>query len=259
MLCGLVKALNEIPKLPKYILVVPDEDITKALHHHSGILIIMGAVLHAIIKNMDIYIQRRRTNLLDRKPGATIEETFPKLIWVRMLKRPAHLVSLSFTLRSRFNAILEDQLGNGNVKNHLIMSIEVPPGDFDLAGHLTQAGEKGFWSEVSRALQEPRKNLQKAEKTRNATITKLVITHKLPTPPPSLERSRSCSAKRTSPRSQTPSQHRHRRHDHDDTNSSHGYRVLQRSPRRRSKHRSRSRTRHDNPSYQHHHALKHYY
>ena len=77
-----VEPLNTRAKLAKYIVIVPDVDIVSKFSEENGQSIMMGAVLHKIIKQMDTCIQCRRTDLLDKKPGTLIDDEYPKLIWV---------------------------------------------------------------------------------------------------------------------------------------------------------------------------------
>ena len=86
MVNAFVDVLNARPKLPKYVLVIPDKDIVTKTKMEMGHSIFLGAALHSIIKQMDAFVCRRRTDLTDKKPGAAISDDFPKFIWVRMLK-----------------------------------------------------------------------------------------------------------------------------------------------------------------------------
>ena len=83
----LVEAFNEYERLPKYIIVVPDVELVKKISDKTGASIIIGAVLHHIIKRIDLLIERRFNDLMAKKPGAICDnEPTPKIVWVRMLK-----------------------------------------------------------------------------------------------------------------------------------------------------------------------------
>ena len=63
---ALVDALNNNPKLPKFILITPDRDILASLYRETGMSIMLGAAIHALIKQMNMYVNRRRTDLEDK-------------------------------------------------------------------------------------------------------------------------------------------------------------------------------------------------
>ena len=90
----LIEALNERPKLPKYILLVPDRDIineTKA--YGFGASYVLGSAVYFLIRQMEMLLSRRKVDLQDKKPGAIASQD-TKFIWVRMLKRPKQLNTL---------------------------------------------------------------------------------------------------------------------------------------------------------------------
>ena len=160
---------------------------------------------------MDILIERRKSDLLDKKPGAWIEDTYPKIVWVRMVKQPK-LSNHLFTLRGKFNAILEERLTDGNAENHYIMSIEVDHNEFDLVGNLTQSGSTQFWHEVNRAMQKfDADNITLQLRKNGKSLAKFNSPKKpmkLPTPPPINEYVR---AKSPTKRNKSRSRSRNRR------------------------------------------------
>ena len=151
----LLEALNERPKLPKYILLVPDHDIineTKA--YGFGASYILGSAIHFLIRQMEMLISHRKIDMRDKKPGAYAEDT-PTIIWTCMLKRPKMLNTLgsnqALSLWGRFNSVLEECLAAGP-DNLRLISITVQDMDFDLSGYLTSAGKNTFWREIDRGI-----------------------------------------------------------------------------------------------------------
>ena len=144
--------------LPKLLLIVPDQDfINNLIDEGMGAALVIGSSLHYVIKQIDMLIARRRQDLLDKKPGAVFPEGFPKIVWVRMLKRPkldAPAAIRTFALRGKFNSILEERLQDGNTDNHFIISIDVPLHTFDLSGGLTITGKTHFWQEIMAGLEK---------------------------------------------------------------------------------------------------------
>ena len=53
----LIDLLNERPRLPKFIIVIPDKDLLAALKGMTMALV-LGSSIHYIIKQMDLLIQR---------------------------------------------------------------------------------------------------------------------------------------------------------------------------------------------------------
>ena len=86
----LIELMNEKPHLPKILFIVPDKDILSILHS-IGVsdALTIGTVIHYLVKQIDMIIERRCMDLLDKKPGSVCKDDQPKIVWVRMLKRPA--------------------------------------------------------------------------------------------------------------------------------------------------------------------------
>ena len=71
---ALVDALNNHAHLPKFILIIPYRDILAGVYRESGMSIMTGAAIHALIKQMNMYIDRRRTDL-DTNLDTNVEKT----------------------------------------------------------------------------------------------------------------------------------------------------------------------------------------
>ena len=65
---------------------------------------------------------------------------------------------LPFTLRSKFNAILEERLMDGNWLQHHIISVEVDLAEFDHHGFLSSSGKEEFWLEINKGMKKFDKN-----------------------------------------------------------------------------------------------------
>ena len=89
---GFIEALNEYSLLPKFIIVVPDCDLTRGLRNETGISVITGVILHYVIKQMDLFIDRHKVDLLTKHPNGVIDDEYLKLIWVHMLRRLKDLI-----------------------------------------------------------------------------------------------------------------------------------------------------------------------
>ena len=149
-----IDALNDNNHLPRIILIIPDQDLLKG---NMKPAFVMGSSLHYIIKQLDLFIERRHQDLLHKRIRALMEN-YPKTIWVRMLKRPnpeeLKSLDLAFGLRGKFNSILEECLLDGRSDEHHIMSIIVQPDHFNNAENLTDTGKQEFWKEVNKAIKK---------------------------------------------------------------------------------------------------------
>ena len=194
--------------------MVSDKDFLTILHKVSCSSMVIGACLHYLIMQIDLMIERRKQDLLVKKPGALMSDEFPKIVWVRMLKCPKLNLTNNkaiYQLRSKFNAILEERLRDGKADNHYIMSIHVSLNDFDLTGHLTSSGKATFWKEVNQGLMKfnhgkitlrPR-HFQVSSKP-NVSLPDVASVegtsgHKLPSPPPNTPKEQAISSKSQSP------------------------------------------------------------
>ena len=75
LLNPLIHAMNEETLLPKYIVMVPDKDIVQYLHYRKCTsALVMGSVLNYIITEIDQLIEDRKKDLLNKKPGAVVED-----------------------------------------------------------------------------------------------------------------------------------------------------------------------------------------
>ena len=199
----LVETLNdkEHHRLPKYILVVPDKDLIQSMQAYNfAAAKVMGAALHYIVKQFDLLIEHRKHDLTEKKRGAVIEG-HPKIIWVRMLKRPQPVGGSTlnpFMLRGKFNSILEEQIQDGN-GNHRIMSIDMQLSEYDNLGTLTAFEKSEFWKEIDRAMKKfdlyeikllPRKFQKSENQMTELKVQSEQQRHKLPTPLPRHHRSR---------------------------------------------------------------------
>ena len=86
ILNALIKLLNDNDRLPKYLLVIPDKDLlVKLKTSNFASVLVMGSSIHFLIKQLDLMVDRRKNDLIHKKPGAWAEE-HPTVIWIHMLK-----------------------------------------------------------------------------------------------------------------------------------------------------------------------------
>ena len=106
-------------------------------------------------KQIDLLVQRRKSELTDIKPGA-LYSTDPKVIFVTMIRRPLQFpvgsqMSKTISLRAKFNNALNDIAYE---REYSILSIDAcdTENHFDLMGNLNHYGEVTFWKQMNHLL-----------------------------------------------------------------------------------------------------------
>ena len=154
ILNALCKAFNEVIRLPRYIIVTPDWDILKLIKYVGfGISGIIGHCLHWLLLEFDRIIECRKDAIRRRRPSA-VSPFKPKVIWVKMLDRPLSQPDRIFTVRSKFNSILEDVVKSK--RNHYVITFDRLANDdrnFLSNNMLSARGEKLFWLNLDRKIE----------------------------------------------------------------------------------------------------------
>ena len=185
---SLVKALNESPKIPRFIVVVPDWDILKYINHFTyGVEKLSRRNLRWMINNMIRAVDDRKEKLHKILPGSIVHSE-PRFIWVKMLQRMKSYEKI-LTVRGKYNSTLE--LALANERFHYIIDpnpILRDPDYFDRDNNLNSEGCLLFWKEIDECIKlyddhklalRPRKDLEKDPKTDSA----VQLRFKLPPPP----------------------------------------------------------------------------
>ena len=156
MINALIEGLNKGRQLPRFLVIIIDKDIIKdvGIYDYGAAKEIMDN-MSWLAKQIDVLIQRRKTELTDAKPGA-LYSTDPKVIFVTMLLRPLQFpkgsqMSNVISLRSKFNTALNDI---AYASDYSIMSIDACNNEnhFHLMGNLSQFGEFTFWKQLNHLL-----------------------------------------------------------------------------------------------------------
>ena len=83
ILNSLPEALNTCPRLPKYIVIIPDHDLIRDIDYFGyGASDVFSASIIWLATEFDKKIKRCTQQLFKKKPGT------PKIIWVKVLKHP---------------------------------------------------------------------------------------------------------------------------------------------------------------------------
>ena len=142
------EALNRFHLLPRFMVIIPDQDIIKAINYYDyGISKIIQRCLEWVLCEFDCIIEARKEDLLKKRPGAVCALE-PKIIWVKMIDCPG--ASRVMSLREKFNAILEESLFK--YKQTYIAEIKLDRMHFDHNNNLFPTGQVRFWRELDSIL-----------------------------------------------------------------------------------------------------------
>ena len=105
----LIKALNDMSKLPRFIVVVPETDILQFVNFsQQGTRYVCREAISWIVAQMARAIDAKKDQLLRKKAGAVIANE-PKIVWVKAVKN-MNLDTQSIKQINKFNSMLEDVL-----------------------------------------------------------------------------------------------------------------------------------------------------
>ena len=150
-----IKALNDTNKIPRIVLIIPEDDLLTYLFKQNeefGIGTITFKVLNWISTQMTRATDAKKDDLKRVKPGAVIP-TEPKFIWVKMLNR-VNARSDLLALRSKFNEVLEEVLYKKD--QHYIIDIVTAMADssfYDKNNYINGEGLKRFWIEIDKLIE----------------------------------------------------------------------------------------------------------
>ena len=153
ILNSFIEGLNAMPKLPKYIFVLPDSDIIEGTGYFDyGVMQMIEEQVQWLFQQMNKYVEHRREDLKLKRAGAIAMSTHePRFILVAMIDRPFTTdfkLKKILGLKNRFNEVLCVVVEHE--KYHYIMHLQLPHNDpllFTSAGKLSKHGKTAFWLE----------------------------------------------------------------------------------------------------------------
>ena len=139
--------------MPRYVVLFPDWDLLKFVDHKgSGISKILGDLIYWWVNQIEKTITAKKEDLHDKRPGA-VTSLEPKVIWVKMIERPAQAAGWIVEQQEKFNAILDETLFN--TKKMYIMEIkDLDSGCFDNIANLNGRGKIRYWSNFDKQLKQ---------------------------------------------------------------------------------------------------------
>ena len=138
----LIEALNENDKLPKMLIFVMNKDIISDLKDFNfGATKNLANIVNWLTRQCKIAIRQKKLQILKRKPGASISDKFPIIMYTTMIRRAEMYLRNSkiaqiCSLRSKFNEILHEIAAKQDSKIININSCATLD-DFDRMGNLS--------------------------------------------------------------------------------------------------------------------------
>ena len=157
MLNALTSYLNENTLLPRYIIMMTDMDMIGPMELNDwGLSSCIRECLQWMTRNITKITDRRREDIVSKRPGAIYSITDPKVVWIAALTRPSRIAmnrkSPIFTQVSKFNDILQDVIRRKTESYYLELTKLTESLHFDCTGNLSKSGKIAFWRELNEML-----------------------------------------------------------------------------------------------------------
>ena len=186
----LIKALNDAVKLPRLIVIIPEEDLLQFISAPGySVKKLSHEALTWLFNQVDRALDAKCDNLYNRKLGAVAFDT--KIIWVQMINR---INGYSKTLANRkvFNEVLANLVRNKT--EHYLIDIDDEMADrslLDSANRLNGYGRVHYFAEIDRKIEQfdkHRINLKPAQRSPHSNRLKwrMLTTTYLPYMPAAL-------------------------------------------------------------------------
>ena len=147
---SLTNAINKNAHLPRIIILPAETVLLKHLEYYEfGASKIMGKTLNYLIGEISRMIDTKREDMKSKRPGAVVYGE-PKIIWMKIWDRPTS--DRVFSLRSKFNAVLEETLAN--YRSCYILEFEADGVHFDRANNFNNSGKNAFWRYVDQEVKK---------------------------------------------------------------------------------------------------------
>ena len=148
ILNSIIKGLNASPKLPRLLIIVPENDILKFIVHYGfGISMLTGRCLNWLITSIVHAVEARKEEIRKCRPGA-LNNSEPKIVWVKMFDHPK-VQDRMYAVREKYNNMLEEVLALK--RNHYILDINNTMAQakyFLLNGLITARAQRVFWQKL---------------------------------------------------------------------------------------------------------------
>ena len=152
---ALIDILNKREKLPRYLLIAPEQSIIRAAGFEAGFDVVARKLISCLQRNISRSLSSRQDDLMNRKPGA-VNPVPTRIIWVKMLDGPHYEFHPDrdhqwiTDRRVDFNKILENFLVTTSSGYLHIMEIKHLSVNehFDNVGNINPKGKIQFWKEL---------------------------------------------------------------------------------------------------------------
>ena len=153
-----IEGLNEMVKLPKYILVVLDKNLIDAVDTEFGVKLALMKMVNYISNELIKAINCRKDDIKMKRPGGLASSGEPRLIWVSVVHRPKNThpnMHHIYKLVSKTNEVIEEVVKRNNRISHILYVESVNEYmHFDHVGKLTDIGKQHYWEEVDKKVKQ---------------------------------------------------------------------------------------------------------
>ena len=155
----LIMGLNDSKKLPRVLLVAPDQEIPKYIDYFdTGKSHVIRSTLEWLVNNIDRAITCKKEDLKHQKIGTVIANE-PRIIWIKMLAKSTNDTSERKDpvneLVEVFNKILEEILST--CRNNFILDVNEEmkqDASYRMQGCLSGHGKVCFWRAVDKIIEK---------------------------------------------------------------------------------------------------------
>ena len=152
----LVDKLNNEPRLLCYILILLDQDIVaNAKVFDYGVYRTLQDLIKWLLVIINCSIETCKEDIRHKRPGVLTAASEPRLVWVKMAKRPNYSVLKQIhSLAQKFNNILEQTIA-GDHRSH-ILPVHVVHNNLhiDHSGNFTPDGFIEYWHQIDITMKE---------------------------------------------------------------------------------------------------------
>ena len=151
---ALVEKMNEEEKLPRYIIIILDKDITEeAFFYDFGVKFILKDLLGWIQCNIDCCIETRKEDIRGKRAGALTSAVEPRYVWVAPLHRPPNSARKNiYSLVNKCKETLEYIVSHEGHCHYLELTSVNEYAHFDHWGNLTLVGKDQLWKELDQQM-----------------------------------------------------------------------------------------------------------
>ena len=149
MSTALISAINKHHRLPKYMVIIMDNDLTEFIKFRgNGIAKLIGLYLNSMIKDVEETIRDKKMQL----PNKAVRVNYPLIYWVAA---PTHMLFKDNEVRTRYNLCLESIIKSTEGMRVMKMKEYWFYDDVELVdnlGGMTTVGLSRYWQSIDASI-----------------------------------------------------------------------------------------------------------